>query len=189
MKITTILGSPRKKGNTAAMLELFEKQVSADHEVMRINITDKKVGGCLGCFVCRGGNDLKCAQKDDALSIFEQMLQSDLVIYATPLYCWGFSSQMKALIDRHVCTVKEFDLPDKHESLLDGKAVALLVTCGGPVEDNAELIQTAFDRLSFYTKTNSIGKYVLPLCTTPDADIEKGSELAKQMADDINGIA
>jgi multimeric flavodoxin WrbA len=49
MKIITILGSPRKKGNTAKILSMFENRVEKDHEVEHINITQYKVGGCLGC--------------------------------------------------------------------------------------------------------------------------------------------
>ncbi len=185
MKITIILGSPKKKGNTAAMLELFEKEISENHEVNRINIREKKIGGCLGCYKCRGKESFDCAQKDDAVSIFEQMLDSDLTIYATPLYCWDFSAQMKTFIDRHVCAVKEFGLPDKHKSLLEGKKIALLVTCAGPIEDNADVIQTVFDRVSFYTKTKVAGKYILPFCTTPDAVSKQGVELAKKMAKEL----
>jgi len=46
MKIITILGSPRKKGNTAKVLSMFEDNVEKNHEVERINITQYKVGGC-----------------------------------------------------------------------------------------------------------------------------------------------
>ena len=49
MKIVTILGSPRKKGNTAKVLSMFEYKVQKDHEIERINITQDEVGGCIGC--------------------------------------------------------------------------------------------------------------------------------------------
>jgi len=53
MKIITILGSPRKKGNTAKVLSMFEGKVEKNHEVERVNITQYKVGGCLGCYKCK----------------------------------------------------------------------------------------------------------------------------------------
>ena len=67
MKITTILGSPKKKGNTNAVLEQFEKIMEKDHTINRINIKDKTVNGCLGCGACRKKPDqIGCVQKDDA---------------------------------------------------------------------------------------------------------------------------
>ena len=53
MKIITILGSPRKKGNTAQVLSMFEDKIEKNHEVERINITQYKVGGCLECLKCK----------------------------------------------------------------------------------------------------------------------------------------
>jgi multimeric flavodoxin WrbA len=46
-----------------------------------------------------------CVQKDDAFSVFERMMAADALIYSSPLYCWDFPAQMKALIDRHFCLV------------------------------------------------------------------------------------
>jgi len=71
MKIITILGSPRKKGNTAKVLSMFEDKVKKNHEVEHINITQYKVDGCLGCYKCKEKKDEPgCVQKDDALTIF-----------------------------------------------------------------------------------------------------------------------
>jgi multimeric flavodoxin WrbA len=75
MKIITILGSPRKKGNTAKVFSIFEDKVEKKHEVERININQYKVGGCLECYKCKEKKDEPgCVQKDDALTIFEKMI-------------------------------------------------------------------------------------------------------------------
>ena len=133
MKIVAILGSPKKNGNTARVLSMFEEKVGDKHEVERIHITGYKVGGCLGCYKCREKKDEPgCVQKDDALAIFDKMIQADAIVYASPLYCWSFSSQLKPLIDRHVCLVSGYGTPD-HDSLISGKPAALLVTCAGPI--------------------------------------------------------
>ena len=185
MKVTTILGSPKKKGNTAAVLEQFEKIVEQKHQINRINIKDKTINGCLGCGSCRKKPDkIGCVQKDDGVSVFEQLLDSDLIVYASPLYCWGFTAQLKALIDRHFCMVKEFSLPDNHVSLLENKKVALLVTCGGPVENNSEPIQASFENFAFYIKCNNTGKFILPFCANIDIAKTQGAKLAEQMAAD-----
>lgn len=187
MKIITIFGSPRKEGNTAKVLSMFENNVEKKHEVERINITQYKVGGCLGCLKCQERRDEPgCVQKDDALTIFEKMIQADAIVYASPLYCWSFSSQIKPLIDRHFCLVTGYGTPD-HNSLISGKPAALLVTCAGPIEGNCDAIQSIFSGFSDYTKLMAKGNFILPFCTTPDAIGGKGAELAGNLAKAITG--
>ena len=182
MKIITILGSPRKKGNTAKVLSMFEDKVEKSHEIERVNITQYKVGGCLGCYKCKEkSSEPGCVQKDDALTIFEKMIQADVIVYASPLYCWSFTSQIKPLIDRHFCLVSGDGTPD-HDSLLKGKPAALLVTCAGPIEGNCDAIQSIFAGIADYLKLTSKGNYILPFCTTPDAIGDEGVELVENLA-------
>ena len=186
MKVTTILGSPRKKGNTATVLGWFEQEAKGQgHDIYKINIVGSDVKGCLGCRSCEKVSDYPgCVQKDDTMAIFDRMIEADAVIYASPLFCWGFTSQIKALIDRHFCLVKNYATPE-HKSFLEGKATALLVTCTGPVKNNADIIQVLFDRINRFVKCNVIGKYVVPFCTTPDAMGSEARKIAKRMARDI----
>ena len=187
MKIVALLGSPKKNGNTARVLSMFEEKVGDGHEVERIHIIKHKVGGCLGCYKCRETKDAPgCVQKDDALTIFDKMIQADAIVYASPLYCWSFSSQLKPLIDRHVCLVSDYGTPD-HDSLISGKPTALLVTCAGPIEGNCDAIQGIFAGISGYTKTDPKGNFILPACTTPDAIGAEGAALAANLARAITG--
>lgn len=186
MQVTTILGSPRDRGNTATVLGLFEELITQQgHEVDRIHIVDYEVNGCLGCQACqKASQELACRQQDDAVGIFKRMIASDAVVYATPLYTYGFTAQMKALIDREYCLVTGNGGPE-YRSLLKGKRSVLLVTCGGGIEDNADLIQEVFDREGQYQQWNIVGKYVVPYCTTPDELGDEALGTARQMAGDI----
>jgi multimeric flavodoxin WrbA len=186
MQVTTILGSPRREGNTAKVLEWTETLlVQQGHRVDRINVIDHVVNGCLGCQSCKESrHPPSCSQSDDAVSLFRRMIASDAVIYATPLYTYGFPAQMKALIDRQNCLVTDSGGPDD-TSLLKGKPSALLVTCGGPVEDNADLIQQVFIREGLYQEWDVVGQYVVPFCTTPDELGDQAMETARQLAGSI----
>jgi multimeric flavodoxin WrbA len=188
MKIVTILGSARTKGNTAKVLASFEKLVGGKHTVDRINVASYDVGGCLGCGKCRENSDEPgCVQQDDAMQLFDLMMAADLIVYATPLYCWTFPAQIKALIDRHYCLVKAYGTPDS-KSFLEGKRDALLVTCDGPRENNADLIEGVFDRFSAYCKFKIAGKYVLPFCGMKDGLDTRAAELAGKMAGELAGL-
>ena len=185
MRIVTILGSPTKKGNTAAVLSQAEELIGREHEVDRINIIDHEVRGCRGCGACEKNPDQPaCVQKDDAEAIFQRMITADAIIYASPLYCWSYTAQLKALLDRHFCLVTGYGTP-QCKSLIAGKPAALLVTCAGPVEQNADLIPQIFDRMASYIKTPVVGKYIVPGCTTPDALGEEAEKVAGQLAEDV----
>jgi len=185
MNIITILGSPRKKGNTAKLLSMFEDKIQKRHNYERINITEYKVNGCIGCYKCKETNsEPGCVQKDDALAIFEKMIQADAIVYASPLFCWSFTSQIKPLIDRHFCLVSGEGTPD-YNSLIGGKQAALLVTCAGPIEGNCDAIKSIFKDFTDYLKLEAKGDYILPFCTTPESIGDTGDELSEKLANSI----
>ncbi len=182
MNILFLNGSPRKNGNTATFVSTIEKELeSSGHNVENIFVDKKIINGCKGCYACKKKNDVfGCPQKDDVGSIFESMYAADAIIYAVPLYCWCFPAQMKLLIDRQISLVKDFETP-KHKSLIEDKKLGLIVTCEGPVEENADTIQIVFERFCEYLKVNYIGSYVLHSCTTPDKLPEDSSKLMKSV--------
>ena len=99
MKILIISGSPRKGGNTELLAEAFAKGAAAHHHVEIVSVRDYKVNPCLGCNACFKTNGI-CAQKDDMSPIYEKMNQADMLVIASPVYFYGISAQLKAVIDR-----------------------------------------------------------------------------------------
>jgi multimeric flavodoxin WrbA len=186
MRITTLLGSSKKKGNTATVLRWVEEDLkSRGHDVERIYLHNKSISGCLGCAKCRENPDeIACVQKDDAIDIFEQMISSDVVLFASPIYFWGFSAQIKALIDRGYALVTNYHKPG-HTSLLEGKRIGLLVTGADAYEDNAEGMFTAFDRIVDFLLAKKSGELYVGECSVASALSEevkdKASELARSM--------
>lgn len=188
MKVLSLLGSARKKGNTATVLGWVENELRASgHQIERIELVGKKINGCLGCGKCRQFPDkLGCVQDDDAGPILERVLAADAVIYASPLYFWGFSAQMKALIDRGYCLVTEYGKPG-HTSLVEGQRQALLVTAADAYKNNAELIVTAFHRIVSYAKATLAGELVVGHCTKPEAIAPEVRDQAAKLAARIAG--
>jgi multimeric flavodoxin WrbA len=186
MKVVTLLGSPNKNGKTGEALGMFEENlISKGHEVERIHLTDYTINGCVGCYACMQKKDeLICALKDDAKAIFERMISADIIVYASPIYVFDFTSQMKALIDRHLCLTIDYGSPNQ-SSFINGKSVALLVTCAGSAEENADLVQMIFDRsMTSVLKCNVIGKYIIPLSEFPDFN-DRAKEITVKLAKDI----
>ena len=186
MQITTLLGSAKRKGNTATVLGWVEEELkSMGHDVDRVYLNNKSIGGCLGCAKCRENpHEIACVQKDDAIDILEQMISSEVVLYASPIYFWGFSSQIKALIDRGYSLVTNYHKPG-HTSLMEGKRIGLLVTGADAYEENAEGMFTAFDRIVDFLLARKSGELYVGDCSTP-ADLpeevkSKALELSRSL--------
>jgi multimeric flavodoxin WrbA len=185
MKIVTVMGSPRKNGNTATVLGMFEEFVRGEHEVDRIDITDYEIRGCRGCGACGDVLDEPgCVQKDDADALFRRLLDADILVYSSPLYVWGVTAQLKAFLDRHVCLVKSYGTSEM-KSLISGKRGAQLITCAGPIEKNADLVPESFRRFGDYGQCRVTGTYTVPFCTTPDALGKEAKSAVETMARDL----
>ncbi len=170
MKVIILQGSARKEGNTAKVLGWVEKELTnMGHEVDSVYLHSKNLKGCMGCGKCKEKTDkIGCVQKDDMPDILEQMINSKLVIFSSPLYFWGVSAQLKAVIDRTYSLYTNANLPN-HASLVDGQRQALITTGAGPYENNAEGMVTAFGRMQKYHKAINVGELFIGSCTTPDA--------------------
>lgn len=99
MKIVVLQGSPNKKGSTNILVEEFTKGAeSAGHSVRRFDIAHMNIKPCTGCVAC--GYEGPCVQKDDSQVIREAVLGADMIVFATPLYYYGMSAQLKVVVDR-----------------------------------------------------------------------------------------
>lgn len=183
MRILTLSASPRSEGNTNALLGWVEGALrEGRHQIVRVDLPDLQIGGCTSCYACATSESAPgCVLRDDAQRIFDLMLQADAILFATPLYMWSYSGQLKPLIDRLLCMVRDPLTPD-HRSFLDGKRAALLVSCGGGVEGNTNAIEWAFPRLAEYLKLDDRGVWVFPHCTEPHTLPNTHGSQARDMA-------
>ncbi|WP_147565830.1 flavodoxin family protein [Clostridium tyrobutyricum] len=102
MKILAINGSPNgKNGNTDVMLQHFLKGCKrAGGEVETVYLKDKNIHHCSGCFNCWTKTPGKCIHKDDMGELLDKILQTDIMVYATPLYYFTVTGIMKDFMDR-----------------------------------------------------------------------------------------
>ncbi len=101
MKILGISGSPRKSGNTIAMLnEALSAARAEGADVELFSVAGKDIQPCDGCWACVKTG--KCHIKDDVALLFEKMITADGIIFGTPVYFYGMTAQAKAIIDRTI---------------------------------------------------------------------------------------
>jgi NAD(P)H-dependent FMN reductase len=169
MNVVILEGSARKKGNTDRVLTWVEEELQTlGHDVERIYLHSKNLKGCMGCGKCKEKPEpTGCIQKDDMPQIMEKVVGSQLTIFSSPLYFWGFSAQIKAVIDRTYSLYTNANQPD-HASLVDGQRQALVATGAGGFDDNAEGMIDAFKRMQKYHKAVNAGTLFIGSCTTPD---------------------
>ena len=99
MKIVVLTGSPRRNGNTSHLAGQFIKGAEeAGHEVYRFDCAQRKVSPCIACNRC--GMNGTCIFNDDFAELRPHLVAADMVVLATPMYYFGFSSQLKTVIDR-----------------------------------------------------------------------------------------
>ena len=122
MNILILSGSPRKGGNTDLLVEAFVKGASQKHHVEVVSVRNYKVNPCMGCNVCFMSKDNTCVQKDDIAIIYEKMAHADMLVIASPVYFYGLSAQLKAVIDRCHNPIRDTFPIEKMALLLVGAA-------------------------------------------------------------------
>ena len=182
MQIMTILGSPRRHGNTAKVLGWMDEQFRADgHDVESANILDYRVQGCGECMACKKGTVELCSIADDANGLYRRMVEADLVLIAAPVFCWGFPAQIKGLIDRMFCMM-DFEGERQDAPRLHDKRMALLLTGGGEEANNADLVIPGFLNLVKWLNGRMAGHWFVGGCTKPEAIGEEVKALAVAFA-------
>ena len=99
MKITILMGSPNRNGSTSLLVNEFQRGAEeAGHSCEIIDVCHMNIRPCTGCVAC--GYEGPCVQKDDEEMIRGKLLSSDMVVFATPLYYYGMTAQLKTVVDR-----------------------------------------------------------------------------------------
>lgn len=91
--------SPRKGSNSEALAEEFAKGArQAGHRIEMVSLHDKTINFCTGCLACQ--KTQRCVIHDDADIIVQKMLTAEVIAFATPVYFYEMSGQMKTMLDR-----------------------------------------------------------------------------------------
>ena len=91
--------SPRKGGNSDTLADEFTRGArDAGHDAEKISLAGKTIGFCRGCLACQKTE--RCVIQDDVNAIVQKMLSADVLVFATPIYFYEMSGQMKTLLDR-----------------------------------------------------------------------------------------
>lgn len=111
-KVLILSSSPRRHGNSDLLCDQFAAGAQqSGNQAKKIFLKDKSINYCMGCGTCFN-RDKACPQKDDMAGILDQMIASDVIVMATPVYFYTMCGQMKTLIDRTCARYTEISNKD-----------------------------------------------------------------------------
>ncbi|MBQ9407325.1 MAG: flavodoxin family protein [Desulfovibrio sp.] len=152
MNILVLTGSPRKNGNSATLAAWFTKGAEeAGHSVRRFDAAFKDVHPCTACNSC--GMDGPCVFQDDFQFVREHIIAAEGVVFATPLYYFGFSSQLKAVIDRFYAI---------NGKIHRAKKAVLLMTYADNAARKEQPLVTHYEMLLEYLGWTDAGRVIAP---------------------------
>ena len=162
MKVCILMGSPRKEGNTAALVKPFVETLETGGAACTVyNLYDMELKPCLACRTCqKDWTIFGCPQQDDMQEIFDQVMAADLLVLATPIYSWYCTPPMKNAIDRLVYGMNKYYGEEMGPSIWAGKKMALISTCGYPTEKGADIWEEGMRRYCKHSKLEFLGMAV-----------------------------
>lgn len=159
MKIVTLQGSPNRDGSTAILAEEFARGArQAGHEVERIDVAAADVAPCSGCVAC-GYGARPCVCHDGMGAIAEKILDAGALALATPLYYYGMTAQLKAVIDRFCA----------HNSAISARRLDAVLLAVAWNADNwtFDALEAHYETLCRYLGMSDRGRVLGAGCGTP----------------------
>jgi multimeric flavodoxin WrbA len=119
MKVIAVNGSPRKKGNTASLLESALQGAAAQGaQIELIHLYDLNYKGCISCFACKlrsGSSYGRCPVNDDLKPVLQKLEEADALILGSPIYYSMVSGEMRSFLERLLFQYLVYD--EKYSSL------------------------------------------------------------------------
>lgn len=138
MKVVGFVGSPRKKGNTARLVnEVLRGAQEGGAETKLYFLNEMNIKGCQACYACKKPEGV-CIQKDDMAPLYDEIKNTDAVVVGTPVYMFQMTGQTKLFVDRLFAFLNS----DFTHKLGEGKKTLVVYTQG---QADPGLFQSSFN--------------------------------------------
>lgn len=154
MKLCILQGSPRKNGNTQALVLPFAERMKEEgHRYKLFWLYDMNLEPCHACRNCQEDwSKFNCRIRDDMQIIFDSIMESDLIVLASPIYSWYCTPPLKVVLDRCVYGMNKYYGDTAGPSLWAEKNMALITTCGYKTQNGADLWEEGIRRYCKHSK-------------------------------------
>lgn len=165
MKVLVLQGSPNANGSTAVLAREFARGAQeAGHDAEVVNVAALDIAPCTGCVACGYGGP--CALSDDFDGLREQVLSADMLVFATPLYYYGMTAQLKTVVDRF-CSANPSITGKRLKS-------ALLAVAWNDDDWTFDALEAHYDTLVRYLNLCDCGRVLGGGCGTPSMTERSG---------------
>lgn len=175
MNILILNGSPRKQGNTQHALSTIAQGITENtsNTIEIVDVTRLNIAGCSACDACRnnGGN---CVHPDDSKAIIDKVSAADMLIFGSPVYWWGVSAQLKAVMDKFYSKAEEFMTRKK-------KFAVVAVGQESVPAKQYTLIHDQFDCIGNFLKWEKV--FELSFSAHKVGDLQKSKEANAELAE------
>ncbi len=155
-KILAVVGSPRRNGNTHLLISrLLEGAREKGAHTSIVLLGELRIAECDGCHACWQGRE--CSKHDDMNTLYPRIMETDVLVFGTPVYWYGPTALMKACIDRFVY----FNFPE-NRSRIAGKSAALVIPLEETDPDAWAPVTDFFARSLQYLEMNIAGAVIAP---------------------------
>lgn len=152
MKCLVLTGSPRTNGNSNTLAESFIKGVTENgHNVFRFDAAQHNILPCIACNSC--GMNGPCIHNDDFALVRDHIIKADCIVFASPMYYFGISAQLKTVIDRFYAINGQIHKPKKS---------VLLLTYANNSTQYEQPIITYYEQLLNYLGWTDAGRVIAP---------------------------
>ncbi|OHB59948.1 MAG: hypothetical protein A2173_09605 [Planctomycetes bacterium RBG_13_44_8b] len=166
MKITVFNGSPwGERGHTHIMAEEFEKgAVQAGAKCRNVLLVSKKIQPCNECGTCMFKTPGVCRMKDDMPELISEFVDSDIVVFATPVFIDNVTALMKTFIDRLLPVLEPHYEKDSNGEYRRRKRYktypkfAVISSCAMPEQSNFQVLRLYFRRMARTMHTEVVGE-------------------------------
>ena len=171
MRITILCGSPRKGGNTETLATaLAEGARGAGADVTLYTLRGKKIAPCVNCDYCHTHD--KCAIADDMADVYPLLQNTDALVFASPVYFYTMSAQLKALLDRLYNPVR---------ATFPIRLTALLGVCADDTQRAFDPMKATFAAIEDYLGWQRVGEVTVDSVEKP-GDLLGNDGVAKARA-------
>ena len=165
MKIIVLQGSPNTNGSTALLSKEFARGArETGHEVDIVDVAALDMAPCTGCVAC--GYEGPCALSDGFDALRQKILSADMLVFATPLYYYGMTAQLKAAVDRF-CSANSSITRRRLKS-------ALLAVAWNSDDWTFDALEAHYNTLVRYLRLQDCGRVLGAGCGTPGMTARSG---------------
>lgn len=182
MKIVTLVGSPRSRGNSATIANRFtETAEKLGAETRTFELNKLAYQGCQACYACKKGLD-ECVLQDDLAQVLTAVREAEVVVLASGVYFGEITSQLKGFIDRCFSYFKPDFITNPEPSRLEPKKLVFVLTQGNPDE---ALFADIFTRYDLFLKWLAFkDTRLIRVCGVGPGTVDAVPEKALQQAEE-----